>query len=256
MITPDHAIAGDPEWRPWPPPSFGPGRRGSSRAHGPQEPRHGEKGAREEIRGRFLRLLGEVQVRQGGIEPGAGRLGGSIHVPAGLKSRQLWQAHGALASSYEKMGRGSEAQGTVGCCGGYHPEGRFRTGGPTAAGKASSAPGRFERSWPNRNPRPSCSLLLRRADRVVIGRVFFTGGGTTMKCPKCQTENPETNKFCRECGISLSRVCPHCGTEVLPQDKFCGQCGQVLGERPQPTTTAVAFDKVELKSLHPETFSR
>ena len=73
-----------------------------------------------------------------------------------------------------------------------------------------------------------------------------------MKCPKCQTENPETNKFCRECGINLLNVCPHCGTEVLPQDKFCGHCGQALGERPQPSTTAVAFDKVELKSFTPK----
>jgi class 3 adenylate cyclase len=73
-----------------------------------------------------------------------------------------------------------------------------------------------------------------------------------MKCPNCQTENPETNKFCRECGVKLSKVCPHCGTEVLPQDKFCGQCGRPLGETSPLSTTAVAFDKAEPKSYIPK----
>ena len=46
-----------------------------------------------------------------------------------------------------------------------------------------------------------------------------------MKCPKCRTVNPETKKFCRECGALLSHVCPHCHAEILPADKFCGECG-------------------------------
>ena len=73
-----------------------------------------------------------------------------------------------------------------------------------------------------------------------------------MKCPKCQTENPETNKFCRECGGTLINVCPQCGTEVLPQDKFCGQCGQAVGEKPRPSATSTALDKAEPKSYTPK----
>lgn len=73
-----------------------------------------------------------------------------------------------------------------------------------------------------------------------------------MKCPKCRTENPETNKFCRECGGSLSKACSHCGTKVLPQDKFCGKCGQPLGETPPLSTTAVTFDRVAPKSYTPK----
>ena len=32
-----------------------------------------------------------------------------------------------------------------------------------------------------------------------------------MKCPKCQFENPDTQKFCGECGSKLDKVCPNCG---------------------------------------------
>ncbi|MFC1824464.1 AAA family ATPase [Thermodesulfobacteriota bacterium] len=49
-----------------------------------------------------------------------------------------------------------------------------------------------------------------------------------MKCPECQTENPETRKFCRECGAKLLIICPQCDFENLPEDKFCGDCGQRL----------------------------
>jgi hypothetical protein len=49
-----------------------------------------------------------------------------------------------------------------------------------------------------------------------------------MKCPECQTENPETRKFCRECGEKLLLVCPECNAENLPGDKFCGECGHSL----------------------------
>jgi class 3 adenylate cyclase len=51
-----------------------------------------------------------------------------------------------------------------------------------------------------------------------------------MECQKCQTENPEENKFCRECGAKLLSACPQCGAEVFPTDKFCGKCGQKLAE--------------------------
>ena len=56
-----------------------------------------------------------------------------------------------------------------------------------------------------------------------------------MKCPKCQTENPDTKKFCRKCGTKLVQVCPQCSSECLPGDEFCGECGHDLAvpsERP------------------------
>ncbi len=51
-----------------------------------------------------------------------------------------------------------------------------------------------------------------------------------MKCPKCQAENPEIRKFCRECGAKMIVACPQCGFENLPADKFCGECGQKLAK--------------------------
>ena len=37
-------------------------------------------------------------------------------------------------------------------------------------------------------------------------------------CPECQSENPESNKFCQHCGHSLTRA-------------FCDSCGTSVGER-------------------------
>ncbi len=64
-----------------------------------------------------------------------------------------------------------------------------------------------------------------------------------MKCPKCHTENPETRKFCRECGAKLLLVCPQCGSENLPGDKFCGECGHNLGTPSEPIPKALSFDE-------------
>ena len=59
-----------------------------------------------------------------------------------------------------------------------------------------------------------------------------------MKCPECQIENPETRKFCKECGAKLVLVCPHCHFENLPADKFCGECGKSLAPAGKELTTS------------------
>jgi len=64
-----------------------------------------------------------------------------------------------------------------------------------------------------------------------------------MKCPKCQFENPETRKFCRECGTKLILVCPQCGFENLPGDKFCGECGYDLTIPLKPTPKELSFEE-------------
>ena len=64
-----------------------------------------------------------------------------------------------------------------------------------------------------------------------------------MKCPKCQTDNPETRKFCRECGSKFVVVCPKCESENLPTDKFCGDCGHNLTLPSEPTRKELSFDE-------------
>jgi hypothetical protein len=41
-----------------------------------------------------------------------------------------------------------------------------------------------------------------------------------MKCPKCQSENPEGTKFYNECGSKLELACPECGKMNPPGSKF------------------------------------
>jgi class 3 adenylate cyclase/tetratricopeptide (TPR) repeat protein/ribosomal protein L40E len=64
-----------------------------------------------------------------------------------------------------------------------------------------------------------------------------------MECPKCQTENPEENSFCRQCGAKLLLVCPKCGAEVLPGDKFCGKCGHKLSLPSEPPLKELSFEE-------------
>jgi ribosomal protein L40E len=49
-----------------------------------------------------------------------------------------------------------------------------------------------------------------------------------MQCPRCQCENPQTAKFCEECGTVLLRLCPRCNHEVSPGARFCSECGHHL----------------------------
>jgi class 3 adenylate cyclase/tetratricopeptide (TPR) repeat protein len=64
-----------------------------------------------------------------------------------------------------------------------------------------------------------------------------------MKCPKCQFENPETVKFCGECGAKLEQICPKCNSPNPLPFKFCGECGQKLGAPYQPLPKELSFDE-------------
>jgi len=64
-----------------------------------------------------------------------------------------------------------------------------------------------------------------------------------MKCPKCQTENPETRKFCSDCGAKLLLICPKCSFENFPRDKFCGECGHDLTLASKPIPEELSLDE-------------
>ncbi|MBM4332457.1 MAG: zinc-ribbon domain-containing protein [Deltaproteobacteria bacterium] len=64
-----------------------------------------------------------------------------------------------------------------------------------------------------------------------------------MQCPKCHFENPDTVKFCGECGAKLERICPQCNSTNPPQFKFCGQCGHALALPSKPIPKELSFDE-------------
>jgi predicted ATPase len=60
-----------------------------------------------------------------------------------------------------------------------------------------------------------------------------------MRCPSCNTHNPEERRFCLNCGAPLSN-CPHCGFHNEPPAKFCGGCGRALVAAETDPETAAA----------------
>src|SRR5579863_8876385 len=51
-----------------------------------------------------------------------------------------------------------------------------------------------------------------------------------MRCPSCSYENPESHRFCGECGTALAPSCPNCGAVASVGQRFCGECGASLTE--------------------------
>src|SRR5580704_16722582 len=72
-----------------------------------------------------------------------------------------------------------------------------------------------------------------------------------MRCPSCQSENPESTRFCIECGVAFQRRCLSCGFDNLPQAKFCGRCGSSSIEPASPVGTASIRTGAELRVSAP-----
>ncbi|WP_395689183.1 AAA family ATPase [Caenimonas koreensis] len=64
-----------------------------------------------------------------------------------------------------------------------------------------------------------------------------------MECHGCHAPNPETNRFCENCGSALARQCSSCGFAIAPAARFCGGCGTPLGRAAAaaPATRPVAL---------------
>lgn len=54
-----------------------------------------------------------------------------------------------------------------------------------------------------------------------------------MLCSGCKTENPDSARFCVECGTAFALRCAHCGHQARAGGKFCSECGEPLEARLQ-----------------------
>jgi class 3 adenylate cyclase len=57
-----------------------------------------------------------------------------------------------------------------------------------------------------------------------------------MTCPRCQAENRDGARFCRECGAALGTVCSACGAKAEAGSRFCDSCGAPLAAASTPPT--------------------
>jgi class 3 adenylate cyclase len=73
-----------------------------------------------------------------------------------------------------------------------------------------------------------------------------------MRCPSCNSANPETTRFCTECGAAFERRCPKCGLGNLPQAKFCGHCGSLLTAAAAPEISGGSTANVGARDGAPE----
>jgi len=64
-----------------------------------------------------------------------------------------------------------------------------------------------------------------------------------MRCPKCQFENPESAKFCNECGNKLEIACPSCGKMNPIGSKFCSECGYKIVISIEQPSKGLSFDE-------------
>lgn len=71
-----------------------------------------------------------------------------------------------------------------------------------------------------------------------------------MNCPFCQTENPDSAVYCKNCGKPMSGMllCPTCGEEVPADGTFCIRCGARLAPAP---AAADAMSAAQSKTTDP-----
>jgi len=72
---------------------------------------------------------------------------------------------------------------------------------------------------------------------------------TTIKCPEGHP-NPQTNRFCTECGVSLAGVCP--SGHLNPEGHlYCGECGVPIAAEPRTSRVVEAeVERGELRNSH------
>ena len=69
-----------------------------------------------------------------------------------------------------------------------------------------------------------------------------------MRCTSCGSENPDSKRFCGDCGSPLGSRCARCGVENPAGQKFCGDCGADLS---QPTAAPLSAAPVVVEHGKP-----
>ena len=62
-----------------------------------------------------------------------------------------------------------------------------------------------------------------------------------MKCPRCQADNRDGARFCRECGASFAAACPSCGAKLDAGSRFCDSCGAAMAAAATPAEAPSRF---------------
>src|SRR5436309_13151231 len=91
-------------------------------------------------------------------------------------------------------------------------------------GTRGCARGRLRIVWHGERARPE---VLRRPRGRADGRAAGTGAGW-MNCASCGHDNPDSARFCLECGTPFAWRCAGCGAELPGGAKFCLECGAAV----------------------------
>ncbi len=66
-----------------------------------------------------------------------------------------------------------------------------------------------------------------------------------IQCPRCQAENRDDARFCRECGNRFGATCPACGARAESGSRFCDACGTALAGAPEAAGALSRFASPE-----------
>ena len=75
-------------------------------------------------------------------------------------------------------------------------------------------------AWYSSVEQPLCTV-----SRSLGQQTAHPAEGLCMQCPRCQQDNRDEAKFCRECGLAFGIACATCGSYLRPESKYCDNCG-------------------------------